>query len=63
MFGATLLVHLFSVLIGQILWLKWPLFWINILAGLVFIGFGLWKLRGDEINDEEQMGDNASAHS
>jgi putative Ca2+/H+ antiporter (TMEM165/GDT1 family) len=51
-FGATLLVHLFSVLIGQVLGLKLPIFWINIIAGLAFIGFGLWTLRGDEIDEE-----------
>jgi len=52
---ATLLVHLFSVLVGEILGINLPAFWIGIAAGLAFIGFGLWTLRGDEINDEEKV--------
>ena len=27
---------------------------INVLAGLAFLGFGLWTLRGDELSDEEE---------
>ncbi|HEY7061445.1 MAG TPA: TMEM165/GDT1 family protein [Chloroflexota bacterium] len=52
-FVATLAVHLFSVGIGELLGLTLPLFWIHILAGLAFIGFGVWTLRGDTIDDEE----------
>ncbi len=52
-FGATLLVHLFSVGIGEIAGMALPVFWINLLAGLSFIGFGLWTLRGDSLNDDE----------
>lgn len=53
-FGATLLVHLFSVLIGEVAGIALPVFWIKLLAGLAFIGFGLWTLRGDEIDEDEQ---------
>jgi Ca2+/H+ antiporter, TMEM165/GDT1 family len=51
-FAATLAVHLFSVGIGEVLGLALPLFWIHILAGLAFIGFGVWTLRGDTLDDD-----------
>ena len=51
-FAATLAVHLFSVAIGELLGLTLPLFWIHLLAGAAFIGFGLWTLRGDTLDDE-----------
>jgi Ca2+/H+ antiporter, TMEM165/GDT1 family len=51
-FAATLAVHLFSVAIGELLGLALPLFWIQLLAGLAFIGFGVWTLRGDTLDDE-----------
>src|SRR5215212_1020472 len=54
-FIATLLVHLFSVGLGEVLGIALPLFWIKILAGLAFIGFGLWTLRGDKLDDEEKV--------
>jgi Ca2+/H+ antiporter, TMEM165/GDT1 family len=50
---ATLLVHLFSVMIGQVLGVTLPAFWISLAAGLAFIGFGVWTLRGDKLDDEE----------
>ena len=52
-FIATLVVHLFSVFLGEAAGMALPLFWIKLLAGLAFIGFGLWTLRGDEIDDED----------
>jgi putative Ca2+/H+ antiporter (TMEM165/GDT1 family) len=55
-FVATLLVHLFSVAIGEFLGLAIPQFWVSLAAGLAFIGFGLWTLRGDKIDDEETAG-------
>jgi putative Ca2+/H+ antiporter (TMEM165/GDT1 family) len=54
-FIATLLVHLFSVFLGEMAGLALPTFWINLIAGLAFIGFGLWTLRGDELGDEEKL--------
>ena len=57
-FAATLLVHLFSVLIGEVLGLALPVFWIKLLAGLAFIGFGLWTLRGDELDEENKIHEN-----
>ncbi len=49
---ATLLVHLFSVLIGEVLGATLPTFWIGLAAGLAFIGFGIWTLRGDKLDEE-----------
>jgi Ca2+/H+ antiporter, TMEM165/GDT1 family len=49
---ATLLVHLFSVLIGEVLGLVIPTFWIQIAAGLAFLGFAVWTVRGDTLDDE-----------
>jgi putative Ca2+/H+ antiporter (TMEM165/GDT1 family) len=57
-FGATLLVHLLSVLLGTAASLALPVFWIKLLAGLSFIGFGLWTLRGDELGAEEKLSEN-----
>jgi putative Ca2+/H+ antiporter (TMEM165/GDT1 family) len=51
-FVATLVVHLFSVLIGEVLGLALPTLWIELAAGLAFIGFGLWTIRGDTFDDE-----------
>ena len=50
---ATLLVHLLSVAIGEVLGLAIPSFWIAIVAGIAFICFGVWTLRGDTLDDEE----------
>jgi Ca2+/H+ antiporter, TMEM165/GDT1 family len=52
-FAATLAVHLFSVAIGELLGLALPTFWIAIAAGIAFIGFGIWTIRGDAMEDEE----------
>jgi len=46
-FLATLLVHAFSVLIGEMLGLALPTSIVQIVAGISFIGFGLWTIRGD----------------
>jgi putative Ca2+/H+ antiporter (TMEM165/GDT1 family) len=62
-FAATLLVHLFSVLIGQVLGFKLPIFWVNIIAGLAFIGFGLWTLRGDKLTRKNRLHVSALGHS
>src|SRR5262245_42208423 len=53
-FAATLLVHLFSVLIGEGLGAVIPTAYIQILAGLSFLGFGAWTLRGDSLDDDAE---------
>jgi putative Ca2+/H+ antiporter (TMEM165/GDT1 family) len=52
--AATLLVHLFSVILGEAMGLALPTFWIRVVAGLAFIGFGLWTLRGDTYDDDDE---------
>jgi putative Ca2+/H+ antiporter (TMEM165/GDT1 family) len=51
-FGATLVVHLLSVFLGETASWALPAFWIQLLAGLSFIVFGLWTLRGDKLDEE-----------
>ncbi|MDG4797296.1 TMEM165/GDT1 family protein [Micromonospora sp. WMMD1082] len=51
---ATAVVHLASVAIGYGLGAALPTGWISLLAGLAFIGFGIWTLRGDTLTEEEK---------
>jgi len=51
--AATLVVHVVSVALGGGLGRLLPEAWIKLAAGLAFIGFGLWTLRGDSLSDEE----------
>jgi putative Ca2+/H+ antiporter (TMEM165/GDT1 family) len=57
-FGATLLVHLFSVGLGELLGLTIPAVWVQLAAGVAFIAFGLWTLRGDTIEEDERFAAN-----
>ncbi len=41
----AMLVHLCSVALGGILGVALPTFWIQIGAGVAFLGFGVWSLR------------------
>lgn len=50
---ATLVVHVVSVALGGGLGKILPQQWINLVAGLAFVGFGLWTLRGDTMDDDE----------
>lgn len=52
-FGATLLIHLFSTLIGTAVGRLIPAVLLTWLSGLLFVGFGLWTLRGDSVDEEE----------
>jgi putative Ca2+/H+ antiporter (TMEM165/GDT1 family) len=52
-FLATFIVHLISVVVGGAVSHVLPVFWIKIAAGLSFIFFGLWTLRGDSLDDDE----------
>ena len=51
---ATAAVHAVSVLIGAILQVSLPTTLIEIVAGVLFIGFGVWTLRGDTLTDAER---------
>ena len=52
-FAATFAIHLFSVVLGEAVGFALPVFWIKVVAGLSFIFFGLWTLRGDKLDDDE----------
>ncbi|MFI1194731.1 TMEM165/GDT1 family protein [Micromonospora sp. NPDC020750] len=51
---ATALVHLASVAIGYGLGAALPTGWISLIAGVAFLGFGAWTLRGDKLTEEEK---------
>lgn len=52
-FVATLAIHLLSTLAGQLVGDFIPKFWLSIVTGLLFIGFGVWTLRGEKEGDED----------
>ena len=53
---ATAVVHLVSVGIGHSVGAAFAgaQHWITLAAGLAFLGFAAWTLRGDELTDDEQ---------
>jgi putative Ca2+/H+ antiporter (TMEM165/GDT1 family) len=53
-FVATLLVHLFSVALGGLSSRFLPTGWIELVSGLAFVGFGLWTIRGDRLDEENR---------
>lgn len=53
-FAATILNHLFAVVVGSYLTRIVPLNYIQIAAAASFIIFGLWTIRGDELNGEDK---------
>lgn len=53
-FFATLAVHLLSTLAGQLVGGLIPEFWLGIVTGLLFIGFGAWTLKGDSADEEDE---------
>ena len=50
---ATLLVHAGSVVLGRVFALALPTDLINIAAGIAFLVFAAWTLRGDKLDDDE----------
>ncbi len=52
-FVATLLVHAFSVVLGDLTSKVLPHQWIVLLSGLAFLAFGAWTLRGDRVHGED----------
>ena len=52
---ATLVVHLLSVAIGGLSGNFLSTAWIEFLSGLAFVGFALWTLRGDQLDEQEGM--------
>ena len=51
---ATPVVHLASVAVGYGLGATLPTGWIALIAGLAFLAFGAWTLRGDKLTDDEK---------
>ncbi|GGO17569.1 UPF0016 family membrane protein [Microbispora rosea subsp. aerata] len=52
--AATALVHLASVGLGRVVGDVLPTTAISIIAGLAFLAFAVWTLRGDELTEEEK---------
>ncbi len=52
-FIATLLIHMASVLVGQLAGELIPPVAMALVSGVLFVGFGVWTLRGDEIDEGE----------
>ncbi len=53
-FVATLLVHAFSVILGDLAGKLLSHGWIMVLSGLAFIAFAGWTWRGDRLEEEDQ---------
>lgn len=51
--AATALVHLVSVLLGAAVGVAMPTDLISVIAGVAFLGFAAWTLRGDELGDDD----------
>ncbi|MCB0973964.1 MAG: TMEM165/GDT1 family protein [Actinobacteria bacterium] len=60
---ATAAVHLASVALGSFIGESIPTQPLTIAAGVAFIGFGLWTLRGDTLTDEEREAAERSTRS
>lgn len=52
--AATAVVHLASVFIAEVLGAAIPTDWLTLAAGLAFLFFGAWTLRGDEMDDKDE---------
>jgi len=50
---ATLVVHAGSVVVGAAFALALPTATIQVAAGLAFLGFAAWTLRGDELGEDD----------
>lgn len=53
-FFATIFNHLFAVVVGSYLTAFIPMSYIQIAAAISFIIFGLWTIRGDELDGEDK---------
>lgn len=51
---ATAVVHLFSVAVGAVVGAALPTDAISIAAGLAFLAFAVWTVRGDELSDDDE---------
>jgi putative Ca2+/H+ antiporter (TMEM165/GDT1 family) len=53
--AATVLINAISVGVGYGLGLALPTRWISLVAGLLFLGFALWTLLGEDEEDDEVL--------
>lgn len=60
---ATAVVHAVSVLVGMSVGAAFPTAVISVVAGVAFLAFGAWTLRGDSLSEEEAARANRSARS
>ena len=60
---ATAVVHAVSVVVGMSLGAAFPTDVISVVAGVAFLGFGLWTLRGDELSEDDATKAGRSAGS
>ncbi len=51
--AATTLAHFFSVLVGSAIGNALPTRLMSTLAGIAFLGFAAWTLRGDALDDDD----------
>jgi putative Ca2+/H+ antiporter (TMEM165/GDT1 family) len=61
--AATALVHLVSVVVGAVLGSAIPTKPLSIVAGIAFLGFAAWTLRGDRLDEEDEARAQASRRS
>ena len=54
-FAATVFNHFFAVVVGNYLTHFVPMAYIRIAAAISFIVFGLWTIRGDELDGEDKV--------
>lgn len=52
--AATAVVHVASVFIAEVLGAAIPTDWVTLVAGLAFLIFGFWTLRGDEMTPKDE---------
>ncbi len=60
---ATAVVHAVSVGIGAAAGLALPTDWITLIAGLAFLSFAAWTVRGDELTSQDQASVSRSGRS
>lgn len=60
---ATAIVHLVSVGVGSVLRVSIPTAPINIVAGLAFLAFAAWTIRGDTLSEDEEAKSSRMAKS
>lgn len=61
--AATAVVHLVSVLVGAAAGVALPTKTLSIIGGVAFLGFAVWTLRGDELDDEDEARADRSSRS